>query len=70
VCCSVRWALTVHIQPLDDDLKLHLVGHVAQRAHGHAQLLLGDEAVPIAVQNTECLSDFWEEYKAIIMKKT
>lgn len=42
---------TIHIQSLDDDLQLHLVGHVAQRAHGHAQLLLRDEAVPIAIKH-------------------
>lgn len=27
---------TVHVQSLDDDLQLHLVGHVAQRTHGRS----------------------------------
>lgn len=53
---------TVYIQPLDDDLQLHLVGHVPQRAHGHAQLLLRDEAVPIPVKHLERLTDLcWKK---------
>ena len=54
-----RAQLTVHVQPLDDDLQLHLIGHVAQGAHGRAQLLLGDEAIPVSVQNPEGLSDLY-----------
>lgn len=49
--------ITVHVQSLDDDLQLDLVGHVAQGTHGHAQLLLGDVAVPIAVKHLEGLTD-------------
>lgn len=50
-------ALTIHVQPLDDNFQLHLVGHVAQGAHGRAQLLLGDEAIAIAVKDFEGLTD-------------
>ena len=49
--------LTVHVQPLDDNFQLHLIGHVAQGAHGCAQLLLGDEAIAIAVKDFEGLAD-------------
>lgn len=48
---------TVYIESLDDNLQFHLVGHVAQRAHGHPQLLLWDEAVPIPVEHFERLTD-------------
>lgn len=51
-------ALTVHVQSLDDNFQLYFVGHVAQGAHGCAQLLLGDEAIAIAVKDFEGLSDF------------
>lgn len=53
--------LTVHVQALHDDGQLHLTRHVPQRAHGHSQLLLGDEAIPISVQNPKGLSDFYKE---------
>lgn len=49
--------LTIHVQPLDDNFQLHLIGHVAQGAHGRAQLLLGDEAIAIAVKDFEGLTD-------------
>lgn len=52
-------SLTVHVQALHDDGQLHLTWHVPQRAHGHAQLLLGDEAIPVSVQNPEGLSDLY-----------
>lgn len=55
-CMWVR-VLTVHVQPLHDDGELHLTGHVTQGAHGHAQLLLGDESIAVAVKHTECLTD-------------
>lgn len=51
------WGPTIHVEALDDDLQLHLVGHVPQGAHGCAQLLLGDEAVPIAVEHLESFPD-------------
>lgn len=56
---AVGPSLTVHVQALHDDGQLHLTRHVPQRAHGHAQLLLGDEAIPISVQNPEGLSDLY-----------
>ena len=49
--------LTIHVQPLHDDGQLHFAGHVTQGAHGHTQLLLGDEPIPVAIQNTERLTD-------------
>lgn len=57
--------LTVHVQSLDDDLQLHLVGHVAQRAHGHAQLLLRDEAVPIAIKHLKRFPNLWRDKEKI-----
>lgn len=53
---------TIYIESLDDNLQLHLIGHVAQRAHGHPQLLLWDEAIPISVKYFERLTDLcWEK---------
>lgn len=49
--------LTIHVQPLDDNLQLHLVGHVTQGAHGRSQLLLRDEAVAITIKHLEGFSD-------------
>lgn len=51
--------LTIHVEALNDDLQLDLVGHVAEGAHGHAQLLLGDEAVAVAVEHLERLADLY-----------
>lgn len=48
---------TIHVEALDDDLQLHLVGHVPQGAHGRAQLLLGDEPVAISVEHLEGFPD-------------
>lgn len=58
---TVGLGLTVHVQALHDDGQLHLTWHVSQWAHGHSQLLLGDEAIPISVQNPKGLSDFYKE---------
>lgn len=53
---------TIHIKSLDDDLQLHLIGHVAQWAHGHPQLLLWDKAIPIPVKYFESLTNLcWKE---------
>ena len=56
---AVGSSLTVHVQALHDDGQLHLTWHVPQRAHGHAQLLLGDEPISVSVQNPEGLSDLY-----------
>ena len=53
--------LTIHVQALHDDGQLHFTRHVPQRAHGHSQLLLGDEAISVSVQNPKGLSDFYKE---------
>lgn len=53
---------TIYVKSLDDNLQLHLIGHVAQRAHGHPQLLLWDEAIPISVKYFERLTDLcWKK---------
>lgn len=49
--------LTIHVQPLHDDGELHFTGHVTQGAHGHAQLLFGDETISITIQDPERLAD-------------
>lgn len=51
--------ITVHVQSLDDDLQLHFIGHVAQRSHGHAQLLLRDEAIPITIKHLKRFPNLW-----------
>lgn len=48
---------TIYIKSLDDNLQLHFIGHVAQWAHGHPQLLLWDEAIPISVKYFESLTN-------------
>lgn len=53
---------TVYVKSLDNNLQLHLIGHVAQWAHGHPQLLLWDEAIPIPVKYLESLTNLcWEK---------
>lgn len=52
--------LTVHVQALHYDGQFHLTRHVPQRAHGHSQLLLGDEAIAVSVQNPKGLSDLYK----------
>lgn len=54
VCVCV---LTIHVQPLHDDGELYFTGHVTQGAHGHAQLLFGDETIPITIQDPERFTD-------------
>ncbi len=49
---------TIYIKSLDDNLQLHLIGHIAQWTHGHPQLLLWDEAIPISIKYFECLTNF------------
>lgn len=67
--CMLAYVLTIHVQPLHDDGELHLAGHVTQGAHGHAQLLLGDESIAIAVEHTECLTDLctWTQQQHILV---
>lgn len=48
---------TIYIKSLDDNLQLHLIGHVAQWAHGHPQLLLRDETIPVSVKYFERLTN-------------
>lgn len=55
--CVCVCVLTIHVQPLHDDGKLHFTGHVTQGAHGHAQLLFGDKSIPITIQDPERLAD-------------
>jgi len=51
--------LTVHVQSLYDDFQFHLIWHVAQGAHSHAQLLLWNEPIPIAIKHFKGLTDFY-----------
>ena len=54
---------TIHVQPLDNDLQLHLIGHVSQWPHSHPQLLLWDVSVSISVKHLEGFTDLCGEMK-------
>lgn len=65
-----RETLTIHIKSLDDNLQLHLIGHVTQRAHGHPQLLLWDEPIPISVKHFESLTNLCWKMAIIVLWTT